>query len=154
MAVYNPPAGYLAVYTNGVLAGLNSSVTVPLTSVNDVYSLLGKSLYSGDPYPSFSVDEFRIYSGALYGSDVAATQVLGPGQLLSAASPPLTVSNTGGFCSLSWPLTSPGFTVLSRTKLSLGAWVPADTPGPQLIGDRWQVTVPMIHAAEYFQLQR
>jgi alpha-L-arabinofuranosidase len=154
VAVYNPPAGYLAIYTNGVLAGINNSVTTPLTAVNDVYSLIGKSLYSGDPYPSFSVDEFRIYSGALYGSDVATTQVLGPDQLLSAASPTLTVPNRGGFCTLSWPLTSPGFTVLSRTNLSLGAWVPADTPGPQLIGDRWQVMVPMIHPAEYFQLQR
>jgi hypothetical protein len=122
--------------------------------VNDVYSLIGKSLYSGDPYPSFSVDEFRIYSGALYGSDVAATQVLGPDQLLSAASPTLTVSKRGGSCSLSWPLVSPGFTVLSRTNLSLGAWVPADTPGPQLIGDRWQVTVPMTQPSKYFQLQR
>jgi alpha-L-arabinofuranosidase len=154
VAVYAPLAGSLALYTNGVLSGINNSVTVPLSSVTDVYSLIGKSLYSGDPYPSLSVNEFRIYNGALYASDVAATQVLGPAQLLSTASPPLAVSSKNGFLTLSWPLAASGYTLLSKTNLSLGAWHPADAPAPQPNGGQWQVTLPMIRTAEYFRLQR
>ena len=30
-AVFNPPAGSLALYTNGVLAAVNNSVTVPMS---------------------------------------------------------------------------------------------------------------------------
>jgi hypothetical protein len=144
----------LALYTNGVLSGINNSVTVPLSSVNDVYSLIGKSLYSNDPYPSFSIDEFRIYSGALYASDIAATQLLGPEHFLSTASPPLAVSSRNGFLTLSWPLAASGYTLLSKTNLSLGAWHPADTPAPQPNGGQWQLTLPMTRTAEYFRLQR
>ena len=34
VAVYDPPAGYLACYTNGVLAALNNSVTVAMSSLD------------------------------------------------------------------------------------------------------------------------
>src|ERR1035438_9631304 len=37
-AVFNPPAGYIALYTNGVLAGINSSVTASFSSVSNLYS--------------------------------------------------------------------------------------------------------------------
>ena len=46
VAVYNPPAGYLALYTNGVLAAINSNVTIPMSSVNDVLCYIGRSLYN------------------------------------------------------------------------------------------------------------
>ncbi|HVM48293.1 MAG TPA: alpha-L-arabinofuranosidase C-terminal domain-containing protein [Candidatus Acidoferrum sp.] len=154
VAVYDPPAGSLALYTNGVLSGINNSVTVPLSSVTDVYSFIGKSLYSGDPYPSFSVDEFRIYNGALYASDVSAAQWLGPEHLLSTASPPLAFSSRNGVLTLSWPLAASGYTLLSKTNLPLGAWHPANTPAPQPNGGQWQVTLPMTPTAEYFRLQR
>src|SRR5208282_5349671 len=94
-AVFNPPAGYLAFYTNGVLAAVNNAVTVPLSSVNDVYSYIGRSLYSVDPYPDFTLDEFRIYNGALSANEIAATQALGPGQLLTAASPVINAAVNG-----------------------------------------------------------
>ena len=61
VAVYNPPADSLALYTNGVLAGVNSDVTTPLSVVNDVYSYIGRSLYTTDPYAALDVAEFRIY---------------------------------------------------------------------------------------------
>jgi alpha-L-arabinofuranosidase len=154
VAVYDPPAGSLALYTNGVLSGINTSVTVPLSSVTDLYSFIGKSLYSGDPYPGLSVDEFRIYNGSLYASDITATQLLGPEHLLSTASPPLAVSSRNGFLTLSWPLAASGYTLLSKTNLSLGTWHPADTPAPQPNGGQWQVTLPMTRTAEYFRLQR
>ena len=90
VAVYNPPSGYLAVYTNGVLAGVDDSETVPLSSVSDVYSYLGRSLYTADPYAPIKVDEFRIWNGALNGLQAAADYLAGP--MITNASPG-TVTN-------------------------------------------------------------
>ncbi len=154
VAVYNPPAGYLALYTNGVLAAVNNAVTIPFSSLNNVYSYIARSLYSNDLYPDLNLDEFRIYNGSLYASDITATQLLGPEHLLSTASPPLAVSSRNGFLTLSWPLAASGYTLLSKTNLSLGTWHPADTPAPQPNGGQWQVTLPMTRTAEYFRLQR
>jgi hypothetical protein len=83
-AVFNPPQGYLALYTNGVLAALNSEVTVPLSSVNNVFSYIGRSLYN-DPYIDVKLNEFRIYNGALQESDITASDALGPNQLPPAS---------------------------------------------------------------------
>ena len=57
-AVFNPPLDYIALYTNGVLAAINGSVTTPFTSVDDIYSYIGRSLYDTDPYPDFMPHEF------------------------------------------------------------------------------------------------
>ena len=82
-AVFNPPQGRLALYTNGVLVAQNIAVSTPLSAVNNVFSYIGRSLYSGDSYFNFNLDEFRIYSGALSSSDIATTHALGPDQVLS-----------------------------------------------------------------------
>ena len=60
-AVYDPPAGYIALYTNGVLVSVNGAVTDPLSVVSPVKAYIGRSLYFGDPYASLTLDEFRIY---------------------------------------------------------------------------------------------
>src|SRR5271157_5029253 len=77
VAVYNPPLGYLALYTNGVLAGVDNAETITLASVNDVRNYIGKSLYTGDPYAPIKVDEFRIWKGALNGLQAAADYLAG-----------------------------------------------------------------------------
>lgn len=151
-AVFNPPAGYVALYTNGVLAAINNSVTVPLSSVNDVYNLIAKSLYSADPYPTMSLDEFRIYHGALLADEVAATEALGPDALLSTAQPEVDVLASAGNLTLSWPLASAGFVLLSRTNLVSGEWTPVSSPLPQIVGNHWQVDLSSTGTAQYFQL--
>lgn len=93
-AVFNPPAGYLALYTNGVLAGINNSVSIGMNSVSDVYSYLGKSLFGRDPYPDLVLDEFRIYNGALRADEIAAAQILGANHLLNTNSPSLARGRT------------------------------------------------------------
>jgi len=82
-AVYNPPGGFIAIYSNGVLYAKNTAVTDPLSTVQDVYSFIGKSLYNGDPYPDISLDEFRIFNGALTSQGVALSDQGGPNALLS-----------------------------------------------------------------------
>jgi len=150
-AVFNPALGCLALYTNGVLAGINNSVTVPFSSVNDVYSYIGRSLYSADPYPDFMLDEFRIYNGALSANEIAATQVLGQNQLLSAASPAISATMSGGSLALSWPVASADFTLVSGTNLASGTWTTV-SPSPQIVSNQWQVTVPVSGNTQFFWL--
>jgi len=150
-AVFNPPLGYIAFYTNGILAGINSSVTTLFSSVGDVYSYIGRSLYSGDPYPDFTLDEFRIYNGALSANEIAATQALGQNQLLNAASPVISATASNGNLTLSWPVASTGFIPLSSTNLASGTWTMV-LPSPQIVGNQWQVTLPVTGNAQFFRL--
>jgi alpha-L-arabinofuranosidase len=153
-AVFNPPAGYLALYTNGILAGINNAITVRMSSVNDVFSYIGRSLFINDPYPDLTLDEFRIYNGALHADEISATQVLGPTQLLSLASPLLIATASVPNLTLSWPVASAGFTLQSRTNLTTDPWTAITNPAPQLIGNQWQVTLPMTNAARYYRMQK
>jgi len=151
--VFNPPAGYLAIYTNGALAGINNAVTTTLASVSNYYSWIGRSLYSADPYPNFTLDEFRIYDGALSPGDIAVTEMLGPDQVLSLASPTLDNSASEGMLTLSWPLEAPGWSVLTTTNLASGNWTPIPE-SPQVISGQWRVTVPIAAREQYYRLQR
>lgn len=153
VAVYNPPGGHLALFTNGVLAAMNTAVTVPLSSVTSVLNYIGRSLYTVDPYTDVKLDEFRIYNGALGANEIAATQILGPDQPLSSDSPILNVSLAGGIPVLSWPLAAASFTLAARTNLTSGNWTPVALPS-QIVGNLWQVSVPVSGMAQYFRLQK
>jgi hypothetical protein len=74
----NPNRTFLGYYLNGVLVASTTSLTKTLSQINDVYSYLGRSLYSGDAYLKGSIDEFRIYNGELNKFQVAANQQAGP----------------------------------------------------------------------------
>jgi hypothetical protein len=140
--VVNPAAGYVAIYTNGVLAGTNSSGTYTLNSVINKYSFINRSLYTGDPYVNLTLNEFRIYNVALSSAEIAATHALGPNQLLNTDSPPVGMAVTASNLTLTWPLASAGFTLQSRTNLVLGNWVNVASPTPQIVGGQWQITLP------------
>jgi glucuronoarabinoxylan endo-1,4-beta-xylanase len=152
VAVYNPPGGTLALYTNGLLAAVNNSVTVPMSSVTGVLNYIGRSLYTGDAHIDVNLDEFRIYNGPMSTNQIAATQILGPNQVLSASSPTLSASLTGSSITLSWPLPAAGFGLTTRTNLSLGNWVRVTSPTPQIIGNHWQVTMPVSRDTLFFRL--
>jgi hypothetical protein len=94
VALYNPPANSLALYTNGVLAATNAAVTTPLSAVNDVYSYIGRSLYSVDPYAPLNVAEFRIYNGAISAQQVALDAASGPAQIITNPGALLSVQLT------------------------------------------------------------
>jgi regulation of enolase protein 1 (concanavalin A-like superfamily) len=57
------------------------------------------------------------------------------------APPVLSVLQGGTDLACSWPLASAGFTLQSRTNLTLGNWETVASPLPQIVGDRWKVTV-------------
>jgi hypothetical protein len=153
VAVYNPPGGSLALYTNGFLAAINNSITLPMSAVNDALNYIGRSLYNADPYPDLILDEFRIYNGALKSDQVAATQVMGPNQVLSLASPTLSASLSSAQLTLSWPLASAGFVLMTRTNLTSGGWVQIASPPPQIVGNQWQITLPVSGNTQFFRLE-
>ncbi|HEU5070772.1 MAG TPA: alpha-L-arabinofuranosidase C-terminal domain-containing protein [Verrucomicrobiae bacterium] len=149
--VFDPPAGYMALYTNGVLVSQNNNVTVPLSAVNDVFNYLARSLYANDAYLDVSLDEFRIFNGALTPKEIMAAQVVGPDQLLSAANPVLSAGLVGGGVQLSWPVEAASFHLESRTNFAADAWSPA-AGSPQLVGDRWEMTISPTDGARFFRL--
>ncbi len=151
-AVFNPPAGYMAIYLNGVLAGADYNVTIPMSGVQAVRNIIGADNWP-DPGMQGAIDEFRIYNGALTPNEIAATQVLGPNQLLSAASPAISASASGGSLTLSWPVASASYTVLTTTNLAAVNWITAVVT-PQIVGSQWQVILPITGNARFYRLQK
>ncbi|HKI68178.1 MAG TPA: LamG domain-containing protein, partial [Verrucomicrobiae bacterium] len=151
VVVFNPPANYTAFYTNGDLMGFNSNVTLSMAGINATRNLIGADNWP-DSGLQGSVDEFRIYNGALTTNEIAATQILGPDQLLSSASPALNASLANGNLKLTWPLAAAGFTLMSRTNLVSGAWSPVSL-SPQIVGGEWKVTLPISARTQFFRLQ-
>ncbi len=131
-------------YVNGVATGTSSSLTLtPMSLGITTNNYLGRSQYAADPYLNGVLDEFRIYSVALSAAEVAATDALGPDQLLSTNAPSISMTSDASSLTLSWPLASAGFTLQSRTNLVEGDWVDVTSPVPQIIGGQWQFTIPV-----------
>jgi hypothetical protein len=83
--VIDPLTGVLAVYTNGVLSGSSTSDFEPLSTVATNFIYIGRSLWTavgpdgaGDPYLTGSIDEFRVYNGALTPAQIAVADLNGP----------------------------------------------------------------------------
>jgi hypothetical protein len=66
-------------YINGILVATNTSMTLtPASLGTTTYNWLGRSVYPSDPYFDGSIDEFRIYSGALTAGQVSSSFAAGP----------------------------------------------------------------------------
>lgn len=76
--VLDPPTGALSIYRDGVLQIAEYDATAPVSSIATNYAFIGRSFFDADPYLPASVDEFRIYSGALTPAQVALVQQAGP----------------------------------------------------------------------------
>jgi len=131
-------------YVDGVAVGTNSAMTLKPSGLGSTANnYLGKSQYSADPYLDGSFDEFRIYTVALSASEIAATDALGPTQLLSTQSPSVGISLTATNLGLTWPLANAGFILQSSTNLTSGNWVNVSSPAPRIVGGQWAVTLPL-----------
>jgi hypothetical protein len=165
VAVFNPLAGNIILYTNGVQAAINSNLGYFLTMENTVPSPLagtlgadplnyiGQSLYVADPFLQANVDEVRIYSGAMGAAQVAADHALGPNQLIGVGtSVKLSASKSGSSIILKWPTSSALVTVLSATSLS-GPWTTFNSSGLTTDGSgNYQLTVPANNTVRFFRL--
>jgi hypothetical protein len=161
VVVYHPLAGYEAFYTNGVLAAqismfntlidpvgaqtpaFNGHSIVAYTLGADPNNYIGQSLYKSDPGMLANIDEFRIYTNALTAAQIAATQALGPNQLLgTSVNTSLSASASGGNVTVKWPTTSALVTLLSSPTLGASAiWTPVSAP-LTVAGGNYQVTAP------------
>jgi uncharacterized repeat protein (TIGR03806 family) len=75
--VFNPPAGYIAIFTNGALAGGISNVTIQMSGVQDVRNIIGADNWP-DPGMQGSINEFRIYNFALSAAQIQGDFQNGP----------------------------------------------------------------------------
>lgn len=76
--VLDPPTGALSVYWNGVLESALYNATTLLSNIATNNAYIGQSMFVADPFLPMSVDEFRIFSGALTPPQVALSQQTGP----------------------------------------------------------------------------
>jgi hypothetical protein len=151
--VYDSPAGYETLYTNGVLVSSNISVTIPFTSVQSVLNYIGRSLYTGDAYMDLDVLEFRIYNGSLLADEVATSQALGP-SVLPAVNAYLNVSLSAGNVVISWPLSvGSGLSLYSSPTLGPNTVWTLSTNTVTTVGQNYQVIVPAIGKAQFYELK-
>jgi O-glycosyl hydrolase len=130
-------------YLNGVAVGTNNAMTLNPSSLGSTANnYIGKSQWP-DPYFNGLMSEFRIYGVALSLAEIAATDALGPDQLLSTNNPIIAGSTSANNLALSWPVASAGFTLQSCTNLIQGSWFNATSVSPQIVGGKWQVTLPL-----------
>ena len=150
--VYSATNGMAIIYTNGVLE-TSLAVSTPLANVSTNSASLGRSPWSGDPWLAGSIDEFRIYAGAMLPSDISAAQFVGPNVLLTTSVSLATTISSGNLI-MNWPVAGSGFTLVSSPTLGSGAvWNPVNLT-PSIIGTNNQVTVVPTNATLFFRLQR
>ncbi len=154
--VYDPPNNLQSFYTNGVLAGSASLNGKRLSGVRDLHCWIGRSMYAGDSGLSGSIDEFRIYAGALTVAQIAADNTAGPNTVVLpppvAAGPQLTISLAGNNVVLSWPTSATGFTLQSSPKVGTGAAWSAAGGSPGVTNGMNQVAVPLSGSAAFYRL--
>jgi hypothetical protein len=76
--------------------------------------------------------------------EVAAANVLGPGQLLSTNSPVMDIGATGGTnLVFTWPVDSAGYVLQYRTNLTSGGWMNVPSASARIVGGQWQVVLPL-----------
>jgi len=152
VVIFNPPAGYLACYTNGVLAAVLNNVTISMAGVWGVLNKIGGDVWP-DPGMQGSVSEFRIYNGVMSPNDIKATQILGPTQTLTNT-PSVSASLSAGNVTLAWPVAAGAYSLQYTTNLTSGVWQTLSAPAAQITGSQWQVMMPNTGGAKFFRLAR
>ena len=143
-------AGYMAVYTNGVLMGINSNATLPISAIVNAHSYLGKSSYAGDYCGVATIDEFRMYSGAMRSAQIAADYASGPNAL---PVPKLAAISAGQNLVFTWPDYITGYTLQTSTNLGAGAaWGPVSVPSPNLTNGTFLITVPTTNHQAFYRI--
>jgi len=142
-------SGYLAVYTNGVLASQLNATSPALTNVSGSWSFIGRSLFSSDAYLNASIDELRIYDGRLTPQEIAANFRAGPNSLALPVA--ITQNNTTSTTLLSWPAWAISFA--AQSSVDLVSWT-TNGLAFTLTNDVWVLPVQRTNPAKYFRLQR
>jgi hypothetical protein len=149
--VYDPPSSSLTVYTNGVLMAQNTGITIPITSIRPVHFYLGKSSYAGDPNGTATLDELRIYDGAISVAQVTADFLAGP-NAMPGASPVLSIARADTNVVLSLPTTSIGFVLQTAPTPNMSWSNVLGTPAWVASNGDYQITLPITNNAAFYRL--
>ena len=141
------------VVVDGVLSATGPAPR-PLSAMAgaDVNNWLGRSQFIADGYWGGKFNEFRLYTGAMTPSQVAASFAAGPGSL-PVALPSLTAQVSGNNLVISWPSSATGFALEGSAVLGTGAAWTAVT-GATTSGANLQVSVPRNTGNRYFRLKK
>ena len=152
VCIVDPANQYAAVYTNSVLEAALTTTWPTFTSVSTAWSFIGRSLFSADAWLNANLDELRIYDGRLTADEIAADYTAGPDILPQKVS--LTMAQTPGGYTFSWPSYAPGFTLQSSAALgNNAAWHPVSS-APIISNGYYWLTAPATVADAYFRLSR
>ncbi len=164
---YNPAAGTLALYTNGVLSGTATGVTIPLSTLGTSQGVIGRAIWntnfaanidftSGNrPFMNAGISEVRIYSSVLSSNAIAADFQLGPDRLPAAVNtstnkPTVSVTSGAGTLTLSWPASSGSFYVESTPVLGASAVWTLVSGVQSVVGPNYQITIPTTNGPTLF----
>jgi hypothetical protein len=142
----------MSIYANGALA-YSSPVTYSLLTLSNQFAYVGGPVNWIEPFLNGTIDEIRLYYGALSATQIAADNAAGPDSV--PASPTLTAVLSGQSLLVSWPAASAafGFTLESSPALSGPSvnWQPVGgTPTPN--GANLTLSVPLSGSAAFFRL--
>jgi hypothetical protein len=148
--IWDSIAGYMAAYTNGVLMGMNSTVTLPISAIVNAHSYLGKSSYTGDYCGVATIDEFRMYSGAMEAAQIADDYASGPNSL---PVPKLSIATAGQNLVFTWPDYITGYSLQTSAKLGASAsWAPAAMSSYILTNGTFLIKVPMTNQQAFYRI--
>ncbi len=148
--IWDSIAGYMAVYTNGVLMGINSSVTLPISAIVNAHSYLGKSSYAADACGVATIDEFRIYNGAMGRAQIADDDAAGPNAL---PVPKLSIATTGQNLAFTWPDYITGYSLQTSSTLGIDAsWTPAAASSYILTNGTFLIKVPITGQGAFYRI--
>ncbi|MBN2783911.1 MAG: Ig-like domain-containing protein, partial [Pontiellaceae bacterium] len=82
-AVYDTDAGMMSLYLNGVLVDSASMHEANVTQIAATESFFGAAVHWGDPNLNGSINEMRIYNGAVIPFQLAVNAAAGPDDLVS-----------------------------------------------------------------------
>jgi autotransporter-associated beta strand protein len=100
--VVDQPNNVMTIYTNGVFE-TSATIAASLDSVIDQECWIGRSLFTADSFINASIDELRIYSGALSPGSVAQSYVQGPNVPLNAGPVSILVQPTNTTGAVGFP---------------------------------------------------
>ena len=145
---YSPVRGVMKLYLNGVPVA-SDIASIPLSGIADINNWLGSSQFSGDPYFYGSYNEFRIYSGLLSDSGVAADYAAGP-DVVGVDYVLHSYMSTNSL-TITWGLSATNWYLQSSPTLGPGTvWTPVLIPA--ITNGRYSVTVPFSSDAAFFRL--
>ncbi len=167
--IYDPTVSHtITLYTNGVLAGTQTGISIPLASLGTNVGTIGLSVYNQSqsyvlpqnggnkpncPYLNAGISEVRIYNGILTSNEVAADYQLGPDQLLPATTsgqPTVSISTVPGNLLLTWPTSNGGFYLQSSPVLGPNAVWTLVRATQSIVGSNYQITIPTTNGAAMF----